>query len=49
MMMHSIVRKIDVFEIEIKDLSGSFQFKLEVSKVEVKRSYHFRIQTKKQF
>ena len=33
MMMHSIVRKINVFEIEIKDLSGSFQFKLEVSKV----------------
>ena len=31
--MPSIVRKIDVFEIEIKDLSGSFQFKLEVSKV----------------
>ena len=34
MMMHSTVRWIGVFEVEIKGLSGSFQFKSEVSKVE---------------
>ena len=34
MMMHSTVRKINVFEVKIEDLSGSFQFKSEVSKVE---------------
>ena len=34
MMMHSTVRETNVFEDEIKDLSGSFQFKSEVSKVE---------------
>ena len=34
MVMHLTVRKIDVFEVKIKDLSGSFQFKSEVSKVE---------------
>ena len=34
MMMHSTTRKIDVFEIEIHDVSGNFQFKAEVSKVE---------------
>ena len=33
-MIHSTVRKIDVFEVEIKDLSGIFQFKSEVSKIE---------------
>ena len=27
MMMHSSVRKIDVFEVEIEDPSWSFQFK----------------------
>ena len=32
--MHSTVRKTDVFEVEIKNLSGSFQFKSEVNKVE---------------
>ena len=34
MMMHSKTRKIDVFEVEIKDVSGTFQFKSEISKVE---------------
>ena len=34
MVIHLTVRKIDVFEVKIKDLSGSFQFKSEVSKVE---------------
>ena len=34
MMMHSTIRKIDVFEIEINDVSGDFQFKAEVSKIE---------------
>ena len=34
MMMHSTTRKIDVFEIEINDVSGDFQFKAEISKVE---------------
>ena len=34
MMMHSTVRKMDGFEAEIKNLSGSFQFKSEVNKVE---------------
>ena len=34
MMMHSTTRKIDVFEIEINDASGNFQFKAEVNKVE---------------
>ena len=34
MMIHSTTRKIDVFEIEINDVSGDFQFKAEVSKVE---------------
>ena len=33
-MMHSTVGTIDVFEVEIKDISGSFQFKSEKSKVE---------------
>ena len=33
--MHPIVRKADVFEIKIEDLNGSFQFKLEVSKIEI--------------
>ena len=33
MMIHSIARKIDVFEVEIKHLSGSLQFKSEVSKL----------------
>ena len=33
MMMHSTIRKIDVFEVEINDVSGDFQFKTEVSKV----------------
>ena len=36
MIMNPTVRKIDVFEVEIKDLSGSFQFKSEVGKVERK-------------
>ena len=36
MMMHSTTQKIDVFEIEINDVSGDFQFKAEVSKVERK-------------
>ena len=36
MMMHSTTRNIDVFEIEINDVSGDFQFKAEVSKVERK-------------
>ena len=31
MMMHSATRKIDVFEIEINDVSENFQFKAEVS------------------
>ena len=35
MMMHPIVRKADVFEIKIEDLNGSFQFKSEVSKIEI--------------
>ena len=34
MTMHSIVRKNDVFEVQIKDLSRSFQSKSEVSKIE---------------
>ena len=34
MMMHSTTRKIDVFEIEINGVSGNFQFKAEVDKVE---------------
>ena len=34
MMMHSTVRKIDVFEVEIKCLGRSLQFKSEVSKIE---------------
>ena len=34
MMMHSTTRNIDVFEIEINDVSGDFQFKAEISKVE---------------
>ena len=34
MMMHSTTRKTDVFEIGIKDVSGDFQFKAEVNKVE---------------
>ena len=34
MMMHSTIRKIGAFEVKIKDLSGSFQFKAEVRKVE---------------
>ena len=34
MMMHSTVRNIDVFEVEIKDLSGRLQCKSKVSKVE---------------
>ena len=37
MIMPSTVRKIDVFEVEIKDLSTSFQFKLEINKVERER------------
>ena len=37
MIMPSTVRKIDVFEVEIKDLSTSFQFKLEKNKVERER------------
>ena len=36
MMMHSTVRKIDMFEVETKDLSGRFQFKSEVSQAERK-------------
>ena len=32
MMMHSTVRKIDMFEVEIKN--GGFQFKSEDSKIE---------------
>ena len=34
MIIHSTTRKINVFEIEINDGSGDFQFKAEVSKVE---------------
>ena len=34
MMINSTTRKIDVFEIEINDVSENFQFKAEVSKVE---------------
>ena len=34
MIMHSTTRKVDVFEIESNDVSGDFQFKAEVSKVE---------------
>ena len=34
MMMHSTVRKIDMFEVEIKNFSGGFQFKSEDSKIE---------------
>ena len=34
MMVDSTTRKIDVVEIEINDVSGNFQFKAEVSKVE---------------
>ena len=34
LMMHSTTRKIDVFEIGINDVSGDFQFKAEVNKVE---------------
>ena len=34
MMMHSTSRKIDMFEVEIKDLSERFQLKSEASKVE---------------
>ena len=34
MMMHSTTRKTGVFEIEINDVSGDFQFKAEVNKVE---------------
>ena len=37
MIMPSTVRKIDVFEVEIKDLTTSFQFKLEINKVERER------------
>ena len=33
-MMHSVIKIIDVFEVKIKNLSESFQFKSEVSKVE---------------
>ena len=34
MMMHSTTQKIDVFKTEINDVSGDFQFKAEISKVE---------------
>lgn len=34
MVMHSIVRKIDVFEFETQDLSGNFQFKPNIDRVE---------------
>ena len=34
MMMHLTTRKIDVFEIEIDDISRDFQLKAEVNKVE---------------
>ena len=34
MMMHSTTRKIDVYEVEIKDVTGSFKITTEVSKVE---------------
>ena len=34
MMMHSTTRKIDVFEAETNHVSGNFQFKAEVGKVE---------------
>ena len=34
MVIHSIVRKIDVFEFETQDLSGNFQFKPNIDRVE---------------
>ena len=34
MKMHSIVRNFDVFEVEIEDLSGSFQFQSKINKVQ---------------
>ena len=46
-MMPSI--KIDVFEVEIEDVSESFQFKSEVSKLKEKPCYHFLTQTTTQF
>ena len=41
--------KIDVFEVEIEDVSESFQFKSEVSKLKEKPCYRFLTQTAKQF
>ena len=41
--------KIDVFEVEIEDVSESFQFKSEVSKLKQKPCYRFLAQIMKQF
>ena len=49
MMMHSTVRKIDVFKVDIKDPSGSLKFKSEVSKIEREMTLSLLNSSTKQF